>query len=518
MFLDKKKSIIIIKILIIFLSSLVFFFTNWIVSFFGDYVGYQEIIFYITSGFDSFKGAPSHILFSFFINVFLKTLVITLIIFFLFNCKINFFLISLLKKIIQNKNIIQISITCIFFLISINYFFYKFNFYELISNNFNNKIDLKINFKDPHQIKYKNPKKLKNLILIFFESAENNYPEFSLRKDIDGNLVEFLDNEDIHKSLRNLDGNEVNNFVQAKSLEWSMAGMSAAQCGVPLYNNNRSVAKNESQKYKILCISDILKRYGYKQFFFTGVKKSFQKQDDFYLHHGFDKIFGKSDFISKEIDDNYFNSWGKGLNDDILLNQAFNKIKGLNYEKKPFNIVIKTSDTHSPYKYSSPNCKNNNKFNKNFNDHFYLNLRKSFKCTSEFITEFINRLKKEDFFSNTLIVISGDHLIPTTEQSKKYLDIVDNNKDPLADRRIFFKVINSNKSPNRNLMSHYDIAPTILNDLNFLDLNEHKFGIGLSLYSDYSPQQYYDEYIKLIRSSNLSLIFKKYLKKHISLK
>lgn len=515
MFYNKKKVLLnLILILLLKLSFLIFFFTSWIVNFFGDYVGYQEIIFYFNAGYNSFKIIPNDIIYSFLKNVVLKSVIFTLIFFFIFKLSIQKnFLINLIDKIVQFKNAIKISIIGILFIFSINYFIHKFNFYELIFNYSENKINIVKNFKDPHHIKFNNPKKLKNLILIFYESAEKNYPDFSLTTALNGSFTEYLDQEDVHMSLRNIKGYEIENFVQAQSLEWSMAGMSAAQCGIPFYDSSRSINKETSLSYQPLCIGDILKKYGYEQFFFTGVEKNFQNQDQFYLSHSFDQVFGRSDFVLKKIKDNFFNSWGKGLHDDILFEQALNKIKELNDSEKKFNIVIKTSDTHFPYRYSSPNCKNEKKFDNNFDEHFYLNLRESFKCSSQFIAKFIKKLKKEDFFQDTLIVVSGDHLISVNDKTSKYLNVDNYNKDPLINRRIFFKVINSTNTPTRNLMSHYDIAPTILNDLQILNSNQYKFGLGLSLYSNYKPQLYFDEYIQLIRSQNLSLIFSKFLRK-----
>ena len=510
MFLKKKNSINLTVFFLINLSFSIFLFTNWITDFFGDYVGYNEIIFYFKSDLASFKAVPFEIYISFIQNVILKSLIISIVLLIIFNFffKKNFF-ISLINKIVKFKNFIQTLIIFTLLLSSISYFTYKFNFNEVIFNNKIKNVNFFKNFNNPYQIKFNTPKQLQNLILIFYESAEINYPNLSITTEINGLSTEYFDPEHVHKSLKILDGYEVENFVQAQSLEWSMAGMVAAQCAIPIYDINRS---GILKTYKPLCISDILNRYGYEQYFFTGVEKNFQKQDQFYLNHGFDKVFGRKDFVLKKIKDKFFNSWGKGLNDDVLFEQAFNKIKEINDKERPFNIVIKTSDTHFPYKYSSPNCKSDKKLEKIFKEHFYFNLRKSFKCSSQFIAEFINKLKKEQLYENTLIVISGDHLISTNETTKRYLKIDDYNKDPFINRRIFFKVINSNNSPTRNLMSHYDIGPTILHDLNLLDLNQYKFGLGLSLYSDYDPRLYYDEYVNLIRSQNLSLLFNKYLR------
>ena len=142
----------------------------------------------------------------------------------------------------------------------------------MLLNKINKEIFYIKNYKNPKDLEYKKPNTFKNLILIFFESAEKDLPNFSIKVENDqGSIEEYIDNEYIYEPIKEFNNYEIENFVQAESLGWSMAGMAAAQCGIPIYNLNRSFKEKNilSNNKKSTCIGDILKDFGYKQFFFT---------------------------------------------------------------------------------------------------------------------------------------------------------------------------------------------------------------------------------------------------------
>ena len=512
----KNKIILnIITLILLFVSLALILSYFWIKNFFGDYVDYNEIIFNLTAGINAVEGAPPMIFESFLLNVILKSLFFLGLIVFIFSfikiyrLKISeFFKEFNLSKIFKIKN--QLVLVGFFFIFSISYFLIKFQFYELANVADKYKVFFEKNYVSANDLNYNKPKKLKNLLVIFYESANKDFP-FNLSAYKDGSVVENQDKEDVHSELRKISGYEIDDFVQAQSLGWTIAGMVASQCSVPLFTNKRYIEDINFLPKELICIGDILKKYGYQQSFFTSGEKEFHFYDKFYLNHGFSNIFGKTDYLLKGIENKYFGSWDQGLNDDILLKQVYEKILEERKKNKPFNITLLTLDTHIPYIYMSTNCENANKYNKIYKENYYLKLRESFKCTGKFIANFLKKLERDGILEDTLVVITGDHLAPIDEFSEPYLGSTDD-KDPFKNKRIFFKVINSEFEPKRNLMSHYDIAPTILHDLNILDLNQDKFGFGVSLYSKMEPEDYLKKYIEVIKSNNLSQIFYKKIK------
>jgi len=78
-----------------------------------------------------------------------------------------------------------------------------------------------MHYVDPHGVKV-TPVKPKNLVLIYVESLENSYQKPTL---FDKNLLTSLDQ---------FKGLTFSDFRQAPGTGWTIAGMIATQCGIPL--------------------------------------------------------------------------------------------------------------------------------------------------------------------------------------------------------------------------------------------------------------------------------------------
>ena len=96
----------------------------------------------------------------------------------------------------------------------------------------------------------------------------------------------------------------------------------------------------------------------------------------------------------------------------------------------------------------------------------------AYKCSSNLIISFLDELKEKNALDNTVIVIMGDHLA-----HNKYEIIDDNNNE----RYLYFK-INTKNNNTRNLINHFDITPTILDEMGFLPENINQYGFGISLF------------------------------------
>jgi membrane-anchored protein YejM (alkaline phosphatase superfamily) len=81
----------------------------------------------------------------------------------------------------------------------------------------------------------------------------------------------------------------------------------------------------------------------------------------------------------------------------------------------------------------------------------------------------------------------GDHL-----SSPKKIDRF----SPELDRNIYFKT-NATKKFTRQKMNHYDVAPTLLQEMGILNTEDNRFGFGVSLFND-SLYNYDDHYIKVM--------------------
>ena len=101
----------------------------------------------------------------------------------------------------------------------------------------------------------------------------------------------------------------------------------------------------------------------------------------------------------------------------------------------------------------------------------------SFHCSDNKIYEFINWIKKQDFYEDTTIVIVGDHL---TMQEGFYSSNSDN------DRYLYNVFINSSmdtdNSKNRSF-SVFDLYPTTLAAMG-ATIDGNKLGLGVNLFSE----------------------------------
>ena len=186
----------------------------------------------------------------------------------------------------------------------------------------------------------------------------------------------------------------------------------------------------------------------------------------YYQNHGNYKVYDY--YTAKEdevIDEDYYVNWG--LEDAVLFDYAKQELTKIAKNDEPFNFTMLTVDTHANDGYVSDFCKN-------VTDDKYLN---AVACSSEQLGEFINWIKKQDFYENTTIVLVGDHLSMNTYSF--------DNIDPNYDRRVYNVFINSaidtNCNKNREFNS-FDYYPTTLASLG-VKINGERLGLGTNLFS-----------------------------------
>ncbi|WXT08074.1 sulfatase-like hydrolase/transferase [Salmonella enterica subsp. enterica serovar Infantis] len=82
--------------------------------------------------------------------------------------------------------------------------------------------------------------------------------------------------------------------MQLPGTDYTIAGMVASQCGIPLFapfegNASASVSSFFPQN---ICLGDILKNSGYQNYFVQGANLRFAGKDVFLKSHGFDHLYG----------------------------------------------------------------------------------------------------------------------------------------------------------------------------------------------------------------------------------
>lgn len=309
-----------------------------------------------------------------------------------------------------------------------------------------------------------------NLILLYIESLENTFSN----EDVFG--------RNLNSPLDSKLGISPYKIKQAPGTGWTTAGMIASQCGMPLAsfmgNNLRSRAAPIFGN--LSCIGDILEMNNYKQAFFVGPDLKFSGMDKFYLNHGFSEAYGKNE-IFKSLHKNEFRTgWGGGVNDDILLEIAYEHIKSDLEKQNYFNVTIATTDNHAPDGILSPRCQTEN---------LTTQLAEVVLCTNKSVAKFIDKLKALDVFENTVLVVMGDH---------KFMGELGT-----EERSVYFNYFGSNTKelkPTIFELTHFDVFPTLLQltlgvETNRAHLGHNIFAKDLSRYKELQEYIFGDSFL-----------------------
>lgn len=293
----------------------------------------------------------------------------------------------------------------------------------------------------------------KNLILIYSESLENTFSDEKITGS--DRLYPLTKIKDYSTTF--------NQFRQTFGTGWTMAGIVASQCGIPLrpltmFNHNKSTEQSESFLPNITCMGDILKRHGYHNVFMGGASLNFSGKGKFFKQHGYSELYGKEEWNNLGFKE--FNSWG--LYDNDLLKFAKKRIDTLEKERSPYNLTILTVDTHEPNGFINSECKR-----LGVKDYSGI-----LTCNAMLIREFIGYIESKGYLKNTVVVIMGDHL--------KMGGALVENLNKKYERTIFNKFISADElTKNRESITHFSIFPSILYALGFR-FQSNRLGLGTS--------------------------------------
>jgi len=278
----------------------------------------------------------------------------------------------------------------------------------------------------------------RNLVVIYLESFERSFlnetvfPGLSPRlKKLEQESVSFTD------------------IGQASRTGWTIAGMVASQCGVPLFMNSpgNSMAGMDRFLPGAICLGDILAENGYRLSYYGGADLSFAGKGDFYASHQFDEIKGKTHLQESVADSGKVNGWG--LFDGDLLGLAYQRFVDLSEHKDPFALFLLTLDMHHPENLSAE-CQELEYLN---GENSMLN---AVHCTDQLVADFIEKIRSSKFGEETNIVVLSDHLAMNNSAFGALKDI---------DRKNLFLILQPGLETGRKVDSQgttLDVASTIL--------------------------------------------------------
>lgn len=153
----------------------------------------------------------------------------------------------------------------------------------------------------------------------------------------------------------------------------------------------------------------LLRDQGYNAWVFHGYEKTFWNREKAYVNQGFQRFLSEEDF-------EFTDSIGFGLKDEDFVDQSMDYLKELDkIDDNPFYAFMITLTSHTPFvmpeEYQVLNIKDEHK---NTMLGSYL---QAIHYTDKEIGRFIENLKKEGLYDNTVIALYGDHFaIPSVHK------------------------------------------------------------------------------------------------------
>lgn len=294
-----------------------------------------------------------------------------------------------------------------------------------------------------------------NLVFVYLESLERTYFDETLFPGLITRLRE-LENESL----------TFTNIHQVFGTDWTIAGMTASQCGIPLVTSSLGNSMSGMDRFLsgATCMGDVLNERGYDLTYMGGSSLDFAGKGKFYSSHGFSDLRGKAVLLPTLQDPSYRTGWG--LFDDSLLDRAYERFESLAASGTRFGLFMLTLDTHHPKGHPSKQCAG-----KVYRDGKNPVLN-AVLCSDFLVSEFVRKIRNSPYASNTLIVIASDHLaFPNTAWDKLQE----------GDRKNLLLVIDPKHSEYSKIVragSTLDIAPTVLSMLGY---DVPAFGLGRDL-------------------------------------
>ena len=281
-----------------------------------------------------------------------------------------------------------------------------------------------------------NPNK-KNVVIIILESFG--------RENIQRGQTPFLDGL-IKKSLFFENG-----FANGKL---SIDAVPSTLSSIPSLMNNSLITSSYSIN-EVYGLPKILKDNGYQTAFFHGAFNGSQNFDQYCKVAGFDTYFGKNEYVGPEAFDG---KWG--IFDEEFMQYFSSKMTEF---KQPFFTTIFTISSHNPYKIPE---KYKGKFPKGTTK-----IHESIAYSDFALKRFFESASKQDWYKNTLFVITADHT-SSEPTAKKFKTNVGKFRIPI----LFFDPSNpSIIGKNQKNLQQIDIMPSIIDYLN-LDCNMISYG------------------------------------------
>ena len=325
------------------------------------------------------------------------------------------------------------------------------------------------NYVSPQNVTITFPEVKRNLIYIYLESMESTF----ISKQNGGCMQNDIIPELTQLAKQNINFSENKDIGGASSPSgtgWTIAAMVAQTSGLPLLIPVDATIYGEYSEFLpgAISLGDILKQHGYNQEIMVGSDMSFGGRRSYFTDHGEYIIYDLFTARNKrKIPNDYYVWWG--FEDSKLFSFAKEEIIRLSQDTAPFNFTLLTVDTHNIGGYFCELC--NNEHNSQYEN--------VLSCSSRQTVDFINWLKKQDFYENTTIIVCGDH--PSMDD--QYIETHYDGSKPRKVYNCFINIADLGQINSKNReFNTLDFFPTTLAALG-CKISGERLGLGTNLFS-----------------------------------
>ncbi len=327
---------------------------------------------------------------------------------------------------------------------------------------------------DPYYADITFPEEKQNLIIIYLESMETTFMTAEKDGGHGADLISGL--YELAKENINFSHNDtIGGASVLTGGSWTIGALVSMTAGIPLKTptgdqNNYAEDPSESFLPGVHTLSDILHENGYYQTMMVGSHGTFGGRKSFYLQHGTDHMYDILTARAERIvTPNYWDEWW-GMEDHYLFQYAKQELTSIAANRdQPFAFSMLTVDTHAWGGHTCKNCENEY-------EERYDNV---WKCSSKQVVEFVEWIQQQEWFENTTVVLTGDHLTMDN-------DYINRTVTDGFDRRIYNCFINARAEAsnykNRDFCT-LDMLPTFLGAIG-CDIKGDRLGLGTNLFSE----------------------------------
>lgn len=448
------------------LASFLFFFAVWFRDYFGN-LSPEQFIFNLQSPITgTADGMNMQIIFNPIFNSLSVMLVVGYILFAKQRLYRIYRKIPIGQKLFSKKrNVVYMTFALLS--LSATFTFYLLKFDEVMTMYYTNSSYIEQNYVDIRKVKTTFPTQKRNLIHIYFESVENSYFDKSHGGYMDENLMPEL--LELTKEGVNFSGHaKLGGPYQTHGSSWSVAGFVNMMSGIPLKvaTNGMTYGLDGTFLPGVYNLGDFLYDNGYEQTIMFGADAAFGGLDIYFKDHGKFNIFDwKYAQETGLIPQDYRVWWG--FEDDKLYEYAKRELTRLAQTGKPFNFMMENADTHFPNGYMTDRTP------KKY-DSQYANV---IAHSSSELVKLIRWIQQQDWYHNTTVVITGDHL----SMDKEFFKNFKNDYQRTVFNVILNAPITTTHDKNRQF-APVDFYPTIIASLG-IEIEGNRLGLGTNLFS-----------------------------------